>query len=801
MNRKVNPYWHEVLAQAWADMMVRLRELRLIMTHQACAPGPAALVFPGEFERLRPGLEVFVRSVFEENPYQETPPWRGLYFSSARQDGQPTSELLAYMGQPDLVSQSGKTGKDFFLKDLFRNILPGDRTLFSPILEFIRWRRLTANSGLLAWLLICLSLCGFLTMSFIHNRLTIDKFHSDFKQQQKVAYGQDATTDLLMIERMRLQILDLGKANRYWLLPRFGLDESLAVEKAVKARYVQIFKAYMDNFDRSLMKRLDDVTKDTPEDELADYFSYVVSRITVLRERLRSGKIVQSDTFRKSSADLVTLIYPQTSPDIAAISSANYYAYMSWGKDKRTAETNLEIYQTALAKLQKDVPHMKWLVRKWLPNAAPVQLKDLWGEPESTGFDTNVVVSGAYTSQGRKNIETFIGFIDAVTADKTAFAKSKTDFWNWYLQEFNNAWVFFARHFPEGEDGLQTMASQRTMATLMTTDHSPYFRLIQRIAEESAWIDAEKLSPWMAVVVELNEIQKLAKSEAQKKSGSLLDKISGKKEQLTQQIRSDIDRKKLDAMKKRMDALKVWQEYVNSLDKIGPAATSQEVGYRMATDFFTLPADAKESNAAIYLAYSNYLKLNGTLSIKGDLTEVWNILIGPIGYLIDYCIRQASCYLKQQWEGQVISGIQGAPKEKLPVLLFDKTNGLVWKFVGGPANPFITKSTSGYMARKASIKAGVEKSVPFSQDFLAFLSSGAEGVVIAQPDYLVQLETVDIKANDGAGIDPHANVLTIQCADKQVVLNNFNYPQKTTVRWTPVNAATRSCRFYFPTWL
>ena len=799
MNRKFNPYWHEVLAQAWADMTVRLRELRLMMTHQACAPGPAALVFPGEFEGLRPGLEIFVKSVFEENPYQETPPLRGLYFSSAKQDSQPTSELFDYLGQPALVSQTGEPGRDLFLKDFFRSILPGDRTLFSPILEFIRWRRLTANTGLLAWLLICLSLCGFLTMSFIHNRMTINKFHTDFKQQQVDLSQRNATADLFMIERMRLQLLDLEKANRYWLIPRLGLDESLDLEKAVKAKYVQLFKtSYMDNFDRKLMKRLEDVTGNTPEDDLADYFSYLTARITILRECLKNGKIVQSVSFRKSSAELVAMIYPETTPDIASIAVDNYYAYMKWGKDKRTMETNLEIYQTALASLQKAVPDMKWLVRKWIPDATPVQLKDFWGEPESTGFDTNVVVSGAYTNQGRKNIETFIGVIESATADKDAFAKRKTDFWNWYQHEFTHAWTFFVRHFPEGEGGLQTMACQRTMATLMTTDHNPYFRLTQRIADESAWIGADQLPPWMAIVVELNEIQKLAKSEAQKTSGSLLDKLSGKKEQLSQEIRSDMDRKKVDTMKKRMDALKVWQDYITSLDKIGPAATSQEVGYRMAADFFTLPADAKESNAAIYLAYSNYLKLKGTLSIKGDTTEAWDILIGPIGYLIDYCIRQTSCYLKQQWESQVIGGIQGAPKDKLPVLLFDKTNGLVWKFVGGPANPFITKSTVAYISRKASIKAGVEKSVPFNQDFLAFLSSGAEGVIITQPEYLVQMETLPIEVNDDAGIDPYANILTLQCTDAQVVLKNFNYPQKATLRWSPDKCADTTLQISFP---
>ncbi len=798
MNRKFNPYWREVLAQTWADMTVRLRELRLMMTHLAGTPRPAALVFPGEFERLRPGLEVFVRAVFEENPYQETPPLRGLYFSSARQDGQPTSELFDCLGQPTLASESGEAGRDLFLKDLFRSILPGDRALFSPILEFIRWRRLTGNTGLLAWLLICLSLCGFLTMSFIHNRMTINKFRMDFKQQQAVL-SQDASADLIMIERMRLQILDLEKANGYWLIPRLGLDESLGVEKTMKAKYAQLFKqGIMDNFDRNLMKRLDDVTRDTPEDDLADYFSFVVARVNVLREYLKDGKIKHSDDFRKSAADLIVMIYPKTAPDIAAIFSDNYFAYLKWGKDKRTAETNLEIYQTALKSLQKEVPDMKWLVRKWIPGASPVQLKDFWGEPESTGFDTDVVVSGAYTSQGRKNIEAFIGIIESATTDKADFAKRKADFWNWYPQQFNNAWTFFVRHFPEGEDGLQTMASQRTMATLMTTDHSPYFRLIQRIAEESAWIGADQLTPWLAIVVELNEIQKLAKSEVQKTSGSLLDKISGKKEQLSQELRSDVDGKKLDTMKKRQDALKVWQDYLTSLDKIGPAATSQEVGYRMASDFFTLPADAKESNAAIYLAYGNYLKLTGTLSIKGDTTEAWNMLIGPIGYLIDYCIRQTSCYLKQQWENQVIGGIQGAPKDKLPVLLFDKTNGLVWKYIGGPANPFITKSTSGYISRKASIKTGVEKSVPFNQDFLAFLSAGAEGVVIAQPEYLVQMETLPIEVNDDAGVDPYANVLTIQCTDAQLVLKNFNYPQKATIRWTPDKCTDTTLQILFP---
>jgi len=798
MNRKGNPYWHETMDQAWTYLIGQLNDLRLIMAHQAKTPPVAALLFPGEFTRLRPGLDTFIKAVFAENPYQETPHLRGLYFSSARQEGLPASGRFAYMETPVRDPQVPTTGKDFFLKDLFRSILPGDRILFRPILEFLRWRRLTSNTALMAWLLICLSLCGFLTMSFVRNRMTINSFHTD-SQMLKMEIGKDETANLLMIERLRLQILDLEKANRYWFIPRLGLDESIEVEDRIKRKYVQRFReGILRGFDRGLSQRFDIVSKATAEDELADYFGFIVARINILREFLKSGKVVPNDAFDKSSADLLQMIYPHMAPEIARLFDENYYAFLQWNEEKGKTETDLELYQSALTALEKKVANLKWLVRKWIPDAANVQLKDFWGEPESTGFVTEAIVPGAYTMQGRKHIEDFLKVMAGVTEDKKTFAKIKNDFWLWYEQEFTNAWTFFARRFPEGEKGLQTQASQRTMATLMTTDHNPYFSLLQRVAEETDWIGENRRSPWIAVIIELNEIQKLYKSELQKAKGTIIGKITGEAEQLTQQITTDTHKEKLEIMKKRLAAEKIWQDYITSLDKIVPAATSQEVAYRMAADFFTLPADAKESTAAIYLAYGNYLKLKGTITQKGDLTDAWDILIGPIDYLIDYCISQTACYLKQQWDSQVGGGIQGAPKEKLPHLLFDKTNGLAWKYLGGPAGPFITKSNSGYVPRKAMIRSGNELFVPFTQDFLEFLNRGAEGVLVAQPEYLVTLETLPIEVNNDAGIDPYANILTVQCTDSALTLKNYNYPQKAVFRWAPDKCGDTTLRILFP---
>jgi type VI secretion system protein ImpL len=65
----------------------RLRNLRLHLLHepQARTADPDLLLFPEEFERLKYGLGVFMTNVFRQNPYQETPVLRGLFFSSGRQ--------------------------------------------------------------------------------------------------------------------------------------------------------------------------------------------------------------------------------------------------------------------------------------------------------------------------------------------------------------------------------------------------------------------------------------------------------------------------------------------------------------------------------------------------------------------------------------------------------------------------------------------------------------------------------------------------------------------------------------------
>ncbi|MBI5657910.1 MAG: type VI secretion system protein ImpL, partial [Geobacter sp.] len=123
-----------VIDKAVATVGDRLRELRLLLLHRLQNRGAAAamLLFPEELEKLKDGLAAFAQTIFQENPYQETPLLRGIFFSSGRQEGTPFSHFLSALGLIHSRDVLKGTNKGLFLHDFFARILPTDRNLFRP---------------------------------------------------------------------------------------------------------------------------------------------------------------------------------------------------------------------------------------------------------------------------------------------------------------------------------------------------------------------------------------------------------------------------------------------------------------------------------------------------------------------------------------------------------------------------------------------------------------------------------------------------------------------------------------------
>lgn len=208
---------------------------------QRMAPG--VISFPMEFVSVKPALKSFIATLFEENPYQFKPVFRGFYFTSALQDGSSVSssaERVAHrfglnLGEKlrsDVYSRHG-----FFLKDLFSKVIFEDRNLVRQFASRRKLRlRLAGFVGMSA--LLGLSM-GAWTWSYLGNQQLVSSVGADL---QKAVHVQENRIDL----QSRLEALDvlqdrieqLSRSNsRLSLSVGLGLYQGDSLERKLRQEF------------------------------------------------------------------------------------------------------------------------------------------------------------------------------------------------------------------------------------------------------------------------------------------------------------------------------------------------------------------------------------------------------------------------------------------------------------------------------------------------------------------------------------------------------------------------------------
>lgn len=795
LNRELSMFWKEFLNKAFDELSVKLKDLRLVHANLlADTPVPRLLVFPNEFDQLKPGLEVFARAVLEENPYQQTPLFRGIYFSSAKQTSVPLSVACRHISP---VAHEGRHDRGFFLKEIFRGILPSDRSLFSPLPEFLRWSYLTNRLGLVAWILIWTAMCGLISFLFLHNLSALEHFSKDHKIRASVDTGHFAS-DILQLDKMRVSILDVVDDNRELLIPRFGMDADRQVETKLKSEYTQKFRQFWVPFYTALLLEMDKADMEK-EGLMTDYMGFIVTQTKLLRAHVAREKNLPFEIFRKATADMMKQHYPDIPVEITAKMGDLFYAFLLWTDDPMGIADLLQTSETTLAKLMSKSRHLYWLVEKWIPDAPDIGLEQYWGDIEGRELFR---VHGAYTAKGRKNIQEFLGIMDSVLGDKKQFEERKKQFWEWYAQKFYAEWSDFILNFGKGATGLKDFSAMQHAASLMSTGRNPYFMLMESASTEiSDFGQVDKAPAWAALLVNLSDIRKASQSsESEKKQEvkTVTYKIKEYTNRLAEQVKSGVSKDEAGKLEQKIAVAKIWTDYEKSLETLSPVATSREMCFRTASDYFAIQGSDSEVKSTLHAVYTNYLRLKSVMAGKDDSEAVWNLVIGPMDYLLYYTIEETASFLQDQWTEQVLARIEGVSREKVPQILFDKDKGVVWKFVSGTARPFLGRTTTGYFSRAAFERSEYEKSVPFSEYFLEFLDAGTEGILYEQAEYRVNLETLPISVNRDAKVEPYANIVALQCADGMVQLKNLNYPQRKSIRWSPENCGDVTLQILFP---
>jgi type VI secretion system protein ImpL len=230
-----------------------LREMSLanMALNQDEQKATGLLTFPLEFASIKAPLKSFILTLFEENPFQFKPVFRGFYFTSALQDGASAStsservaERFSLKLRPSeassLTSQHG-----FFLHDLFRKVIFADKGLVSKFASRAKIKlRYTAFIAATAGLAIALSAWSW---SYVNNRRLIENVQADL---DKVVRLQDKRVDLqsrmeaLEILQDRIEQLDQYRQDRPWSLS-LGMYQGDLLDQKLRTEYFNGIKEVM----------------------------------------------------------------------------------------------------------------------------------------------------------------------------------------------------------------------------------------------------------------------------------------------------------------------------------------------------------------------------------------------------------------------------------------------------------------------------------------------------------------------------------------------------------------------------
>jgi len=776
------------LDQIFEAIGERLRHFRILLFQQPVSKtfDPGIFLFPEEFGHLRQGLGHFMEAAFRENPYQETPILRGLYFSSGRQEGTPYSHFLKNLGLIGEKEVLPGTDKGLFLHDFFGKILPRERGLLTPTKRVMEWRTITRNLGLVAWIILGIAFSGLLFFSFLNNIEILKGIPSRFTQAGPLSGERMANLESL--REFRDAVLEVEEKNRAWRLPRFGLDAGLQAERTLKDRYcVEFRKAFLDPHEQRMANLLARLPDSIPDGSVAFYVNHFVKRIHLLKERL-AGKDL-SFLEEKGAGEKYLPFYelPLRGAQQGAPADARerfvslFLSYQIWRSDDELMKKEISGLQSSLDRLLSvKGGQLKWLIAYANDQDLPaITLGDFWKGTSAKGGEPTI--PPAFTREGKKLIDAFMQ--EAKFGEQAAFAGRKEEFDKYYQKECSQVWSQFAVNFSKGMERIRGQKEWQKIAEKMGTEQGPHFEFLSRLETElGPLLGVENLPRWVRQVYQLRlgQTAEAAKQAAPAAAGSVAKAADEIKKLFTAEKRDALQEGK-ERMESFLEAAKAYQDYRQALTSLVPIAASRSQAFEQTARVFG--DDPATSKAPLYGAFGALSRMKEGLKGSRPGEEILGtFLAGPLKFYEIFMRLEASCFLQSQWDSAVLSEMKAYQDLQAAQLLLSP-EGPVEKFLKGPAGPFLVRSADrGYYAKKA-----LGETISFEPSFFAFLQQREAGkAALMKSNYLVPIRGFPGEANPGARSLPQRTILQLHCGANIQALEIFSYPKgPQNFQWTP----------------
>jgi type VI secretion system protein ImpL len=651
----------------------------------------ALYLFPEEFRSLRGPLRAYTSALFRQNPYQETPVLRGLFFSSAKQGEPLRSRLAQSFGFPLVVPKPLGSPGAFFARDLFSMILSQDRRLAGRTAFWSQRSRRAQIAALVALVGMCLVLTGLFTLSFFRNWQAVARM--DLEPCVTIP-GSSADGALTA----RLKGLDDCRGaiegvvpHSFWgrVASNFGLGQSRAIAEPLRQRYLQMFqKEVLGPLDARIDQKL------VSGREAPLYVGAILQRIQLLgRCRSQAGCGALDGSPRLNARVVLTAEDPSLTEGDPRVGqfARTHEAFFRWQSDLRMIEDmHSKQVDRVMGWLKSGGLRAEWILASTRSQFPAVRSREFWG------VDTATQVEPAYTRKAwTEGVEPLLSGLKIIGSDAPGVQESLVKFDADYRNEALRQWEQFLLHFQQGEKLSAERGAGREFTLGILGSDSPYRRVIDVAANNLSAMpgiapQGRDLPPWVATLLRYMELKSTL---AEKEKAPQESRESGKAQT------PDRD----------PAAARYLRSYLEALNQLRGELSTPEKAYRAAQKTFEEGEPSETSGSLIHKAYWNRDRLKQVIgSSRGEDRVFWVIVGRPAEFAWRALLDQAGFYLQEQWGALRLEVMDLSPGSKASKIL---------AFVNANAGPFLEARKNVYVPRSVQ-----GEGLSFNRAFLDYLS-------------------------------------------------------------------------------
>lgn len=217
-------------------------------------------VFPLEFASIKENLAYFAERLFQLNPYQESPIFRGFYFTSGTQEGIPLDRVIQSIAQqfdlpPEMsggFSPEMET-KSYFIKDVFTDVIIPDQYMVSQTSRAAtRWRLAQAGVTVASIAVLGLFLLA-ATWSFMGSKRSLNRVLDTSQVVAAVRWTdpEEVEDAFRRLELMRQEMIALEDPP-----VRLGLNRNDVVRDPARHFYLTKLREYVEGYPYRVLQEL-----------------------------------------------------------------------------------------------------------------------------------------------------------------------------------------------------------------------------------------------------------------------------------------------------------------------------------------------------------------------------------------------------------------------------------------------------------------------------------------------------------------------------------------------------------------